>query len=112
MFASVKLMLDTFFVPCTAEMSRPKDPITSLKRSERCILAQFDLNVGELCWVFLQGGDDSSSWETAEAAKNQSVHTQVCEHWNGAKSLLVGRLSWCNREQHGIKSSRASACAN
>lgn len=102
-----KIDVRHLFVLCTAEISRPKDPVTSLKRSERHTLSLFDLNAGELCWVFLQGGDDSSNWK---AARNQSVHRQVCEHWNGAKSLLVGQLSWCNSEEHGIKCSRA--CAN
>lgn len=102
-----------FFVPCTAETARQNDPVTSLKRRERHAFSSFDLHVGELCWVFLHGGDDSSNWETmSEAARNQSVHTQVCGHWNGAKSLLVGQVSWSSREKHGINGSRVSACAD
>jgi len=46
-----------------------------------------DINVEESCWGFLLGGDDSSNWDTvSEAARDQSVHMQVCEHWNGTKA--------------------------
>lgn len=48
------------------------------------------------------GGDDSLNWETAEIARSQSGHSQVCEHCSGAKYLLVGGVNLYNREERGI----------
>lgn len=69
-----------------AQLKALDQEIVCMKRSERCKFSQLDLNVGELCWGFLQGRDDSNQ-ETAEAARSQSGHPQVCEHCSAAKGL-------------------------
>lgn len=93
-------MLDTFLL--LEQVKSQDQEMVCVKKSERCTFSQLDLNVEELCWGFLQGGDDSLNWETAEAARSQSGHPWVCEHCSGAKGLSVGRVNLYNREEHGI----------